>query len=143
MKSLLQNSRPLRLIVVGVALAATAVSRAQSAAQSTPAATSETVELQGYTYEQRSDFTVAIRSAAAQLDAKIVPLTKRQKGGLAGGDDAMTMERVQSSRNELSHQIAKLEDVSEDNWTEVRDGVVTALAQTQEAYAEADKTSKE
>ena len=43
----------------------------------------------------------------------------------------------QTSRTQLGHQISKLEDVTPENWVSVRDAVLEALVQTQDAYAKA------
>jgi hypothetical protein len=90
-------------------------------------------------FEQRSHFSQTVRHAAARLDALIVPLTKRQKGGIAGGADAITLEKLQTARTELGHQISKLEDVTPEDWTATRDAVLAALEQAQDAYAKAAK----
>ena len=125
---------------LGFVLAAVTPSRAQSdsVAPSAPIALDQDA-LRSATYDQRSDFTVAIRSAAAKLDALIVPLTKRQKGGIAGGSDAITLEKLQTSRTELGHQIGKLEDVTPEDWVSLRDAALAALLQTQDAYEKAAK----
>jgi hypothetical protein len=128
------------LFSVGFALAAVTFSRAQSDSLPplAPVALNQDA-LRSAPYEQHSDFTVAIRSVAAKIDDLIVPLTKRQKGGIAGGADAMTLEKLQTSRTELGHEIGKLEDVTPESWISVRDSVLEALDQTQDAYAKAAK----
>jgi hypothetical protein len=128
------------LFSVGFALAAVMPSQAQpdSVPPSAPIALSQDA-LRSATYDQRSDFTVAVRSVAAKIDDLIVPLTKRQKGGIAGGADAMTLEKLQTSRTELGHEIGKLEDVTPESWISIRDSVLEALVQTQDAYAKAAK----
>ena len=130
------------LFSLGFALAAVAPSQAQSDSVPplAPVALSQDT-LRSATYDQRSDFTVAIRSAAAKIDALIVPLTKRQKGGIAGGADAMTLEKLQTSRTELGHEIGKLDDVTPEDWVSLRDAVLAALVQTQDAYAKAAQES--
>jgi hypothetical protein len=147
MKNPLSPSRRLLLLSLGLGLLASTSARAQNNNPPQPVqpaipaapATPTTSELQGYTYEQRSDFTTAVQAAASKLDAQIAPLTKRQKGGIAGGADAMTLEKVQSSRTELGHLISQLEDTTPENWNSLRDTVLASLAQTQEAYEKAAK----
>lgn len=138
MKKPLRLSRWLVLVSVGLALSAGATSRAQSdtVPPLAPAALEQEV-LRSATYAERSDFTVAIRSVAAKIDTLIVSLTKRQKGGIAGGADAITLEKLQTSRTELGHQIGKLENVTPEDWDSLRDAVLEALVQTQDAYEKA------
>jgi hypothetical protein len=138
MKNPMRSSRWLAFFSVGFALAAATAGWAQ--ADALPPAAPVAVEQESLhlaPYEQHSDFTVAIRSVAAKIDTLIVPLTKRQKGGIAGGADAITLDNLQTSRTGLGHQIAKLEDVTPENWVSVRDAVLEALVQTQDAYAKA------
>lgn len=147
MKNPLHSSRRLLLLSLGFALVAGATARAQNnnppqtVQPSIPAApaTPEVSALQGYSYEQRSDFTTAVQAAAGKLDSQIAPLTKRQKGGIAGGADAMTLEKLQGSRTELGHLIGQLEDATPENWNSLRDAVLASLAQTQDAYEKAAK----
>jgi len=138
MKFSMCSSRRLLILSLGFALAAVTPSQAQSDSVPPLAPVALNQEaLRSATYDQHSDFTVAIRSAAAKIDDLIVPLTKRQKGGIAGGADAMTLEKLQTSRTELGHEIAKLEDVTPEDWVSLRDTVLKALVQTQDAYAKA------
>jgi len=132
------SSRRLALVALGLVLLAGTAAGADSVAPAAPAAREQDA-LKSCPYEQRSDFTVAVRDAAAKIDALIVPLTKRQKGGIAGGADAMTLEKLQSSRTELGHQISKLEDVTPEDWPALRTAVLEALHQTQDAYEKAAK----
>ena len=147
MKNPLSPSRRLLLLSLGLALVASTVARAQNNNPPQPVqpaipaapATPETDELKSYSYEQRSDFTTGVQAAAAKLDTLILPLTKRQKGGIAGGADAMTLEKLQNSRTELGHLIGQLEDATPENWNSLRDTVLASLAQTQDAYEKAAK----
>ena len=140
MKNLLSPSRPLLFLFLGFASVAGVNAQAQGdPVQPAAPVAHEQDSLQGYTFAQRSDFTVAVSKAAANIDSLIIPLTKRQKGGIAGGADAMTMERLQTSRNELGHAIGKLENATPEDWAALRDGTLDALAQTQEAYEKAAK----
>jgi hypothetical protein len=102
-------------------------------------AASDVTALKDYTYDQRSDFTVTVRSVAAKFDTLIVRLAKREKGGIEGGANAIALEKLQSSRTELDHEIAKLEDVTPETWVAVRDAVLKALEQTRTACADAAK----
>ena len=141
MKILMRSSRELVLVALGLALAAVTPGRAQQSQVDSlpplaPVALNQDA-LRAATYDQHSDFTVAIRSVAAKIDALVVPLTKRQKGGIAGGADAITLEKLQTSRTELGHEIGKLENVTPESWVSIRDSVLEALVQTQDAYAKA------
>lgn len=138
MKKPLRPFRRLALVSLGLALLAGTTSRAQSdSVQPVAPAALEQEALQSATYAQRSDFTVAVRNAAAKIDALIVPLTKRQKGGISGGADAITLENLLTSRTELGHEIGKLEEVIPEDWVSLRDAVLAALVQTQDAYEKA------
>jgi len=136
----MRSTRSFILLSLGLALLAGAGVRAQSQADTVPPvapAVPDQASLRSATYGQRSDFTVALRSVAAKIDDLIVPLTKRQKGGIAGGADAIKLEKLQTSRTELGHQIGKLEDVTPEDWVALRDAVLDALVETQDAYAKA------
>jgi len=138
MKKPMRSSRSLALFCLAAVLAAVTTGWAQS--DSLPAlapVAAEQEALRTTPYDQRSEFTVAIRNVAAKIDALIVPLTKLQKGGIAGGADAITLGNLQTSRTELEHQIGKLEDVAPEDWVSVRNAVLEALVQTQDAYAKA------
>lgn len=147
MKNPLPLSRRLLLLPLGFALLAGATARAQNNNPPQPVqpaipaapATPETDALRSYSYDQRSDFMTAVQAAAARLDTLIVPLTKRQKGGIAGGADAMTLEKLQTSRTELGHLVGQLQDATPENWNSLRDTVLASLAQTQDALAKAAK----
>ena len=140
MKNPMRSLRRLILLSLGLALVSGTAGRAQGQADTVapvaPAAPDQAA-LRSATYAQRSDFTVAVRNAAAKIDDLIVPLTKRQKGGVAGGADAIKLEKLQTSRTELGHQIGKLEDVTPEDWVALRDAVLDALVETQDAYAKA------
>jgi hypothetical protein len=137
----ISSLRRLLLLSLGLALVAGNVARAQtdSVQPAAPVAPGQDDDLKTCPYSQRSDFTVAMSRAAAKLDALIVPLTKRQKGGIAGGADAITLEDLQSSRTQLGHQISKIENVTPEDWVALRDAVLAALLQTQDAYEKAAK----
>lgn len=140
MKKLMLPSFRILIVSLGLALTTALALQAQPQADAIPSAAPTAPEqeaLRSATYAQRSEFTVAIRNAAAKIDDLIVPLTKRQKGGVAGGADAITLEKLQTSRTELGHQIGKLEDVTSEDWVALRDAVLDALVETQDAYAKA------
>ena len=138
-------ARRIAVLAFGCALVAGITARAQSDSVAPPPASPPApvapapTDLKNYTYEQRSDFIIAVRTAAAKIDALIVPLTKREKGGIAGGANAIALEKLQSSRTELGHQLGKLEDITPENWNSLRDATVDALIQTQDAYVQAAK----
>ena len=140
MKSSLISSRALASVLLGLTLTALPAAFAADPADTFPIpAASAITALKDFTYDQRSDFTVTVRSVAAKFDALIVRLAKREKGGIEGGANAIALEKMQSSRTELDHQIAKLEDVTPENWVALRDGVLKALDQTRTACTEAAK----
>lgn len=140
MKNPMHFPRHFLLLSLGLALAGGTLSWAQSQVDTVPPlapAAPDQASWSSATYAQRSDFMVAMRNAAAKIDDLIVPLTKRQKGGIAGGADAIKLEKLQTSRTELGHQIGKLEDVTPEDWIALRDAVLDALVETQDAYAKA------
>jgi hypothetical protein len=140
MKNQLSPVRRIALLAAGLVLAAGTAPGAQPDAvpPAAPAAPGQDA-LETCPYEQRSHFTNTVRQAAVRLDALIVPLTKRQKGGIAGGADAISLENLQTSRTELGQQLSKLEEVTPEDWADTRDAVLAALRQTQDAYEKAAK----
>lgn len=140
MKNPLSLFRRLALLTAGLALSVGAASGAQpdSVPPAAPAAPGQDA-LETCPYEQHAHFANTVRQAAARLDALIVPLTKRQKGGIAGGADAITLGNLQTSRTELGHQLSKLEDVTPEDWAATRDAVLDSLQKTQAAYEKAAK----
>lgn len=140
MKNPLIPSRQLAFLSLGLALAAGTAARAQNdTVQPAAPVVAEQADLASYTYAQRSEFTTAVNRAVTQLDALITPLTKRQKAGIAGGSDAMTLEKLYTSRTELNHEIAQLDNATPESWASQREAVLAALATTQEAYEKAAK----
>jgi len=137
-------ARGLAPILLGLALSAVPAAFAVDPADVVviPAA-SEVSALKDYTYDQRSAFKTTVGDIAAKFDPMIVRLAKRQKGGMEGGADAITIENLQTTRTQLGHQIGRLDDVTPETWVAQRDAVLAALEQTRAACAEAAKTAQE
>jgi uncharacterized protein YciW len=93
--------------------------------------------LKSYTFDKRSDFTLAVKAHQAEFEAQVSKLRAEYSEEKASASRRAAMNELKESESNYKNRLAALGDASADTWGAARDNVIAAWDRLQASYAKA------
>ncbi len=94
-------------------------------------------DLKAYTFEKRSDFSLALNARQTDLEAGISKLRAEYSEATATASRQAAMNELKDSEANYKEKLAALGTATTDTWTATRDDVAAAWDRLQASYAKA------
>jgi hypothetical protein len=94
-------------------------------------------DFKAYTFEKRSDFTLALKARQADLEAGISKLRAEYSEANASASRKAAMNELKDSEANYKAKLAAVGNATADTWTAARDDVAAAWDNLQASYARA------
>lgn len=93
--------------------------------------------LKSYSYDKRSDFTVAVKAHQADFEAGVSKLRAEYSEEKASASRKAAMNELKDSEADYKEKLAALGNASSATWDAARDNVIAAWDRLQASYAKA------